>query len=217
MALKKMIFRKCVGVVIVIISFISLLFLVSCNKDSYDDPEMKAYFDELVKERKEKDYSFQFDSASPFNRDTSIVYQPLKYYEPNPDFIFKSKFHTYDVQDTVVIFGTKGEQRPAILVGSLDLNYDDEIYKVNVYKSFGKTGEEYYSIWFTDMTTGKTTYGVGRYLDFELNDDPEFIYTIDFNKAYNPYCAYSHLFTCPIPREEDYIDLEIEAGEKNFH
>jgi hypothetical protein len=78
-------------------------------------------------------------------------------------------------------------------------------------------GEPYYSIWFTDKTTGKDTYGVGRYLDFELKDDPEFIYTIDFNRAYNPYCAYSSLFTCPIPRAEDYIDMEIEAGEKNFH
>ncbi|MCL4278406.1 MAG: DUF1684 domain-containing protein, partial [Ignavibacteriaceae bacterium] len=80
-----------------------------------------------------------------------------------------------------------------------------------------RTGEPYYSIWFTDKTTGKETYGVGRYLDFELNENPDFIYTIDFNKAYNPYCAYSAMFTCPIPRKEDYIDMSIEAGEKNFH
>ena len=212
---KKMIFRKYVSVVIV--SFISLLFLVSCNEDTYDDPEMKAYFNELVNERKEKDYSFQFDNGSPFNRDTSVAFKPLNYFKPNPDFIFKSKLFTYDVQDTVAILGTKGETRPAILVGYLNLDYDGDNYKVNVYKSFSRTGDEYYSIWFTDKTTGNTTYGVGRYLDFELNDDPEFIYTIDFNKAYNPYCAYSPLYTCPIPRPEDYIDLEIEAGEKNFH
>ena len=212
---RTMLFRKYVHVVITL--FITLLFLVSCNEERNDDPEMKAYFNELIKERKEKDYSFQFDNTSPFNRDTSVSFKPLNYFEPNPDFIFKSKLFTYDVQDTVAILGTKGETRPAILVGYLNLDYDGDIFKVNVYKSFSRTGDEYFSIWFTDKTTGSTTYGVGRYLDFELNDDPEYLYTIDFNKAYNPYCAYSPLYTCPIPRPEDYIDLEIEAGEKNFH
>ena len=203
-------------------SFISvflliLLIIVSCKDNHSDNPEMKKYTDDLIKERKEKDYAFQFDRTSPFNNDTSISFKPLNYYEPNPDLIFNSKLFLYETQDTVVILGTKGEKRPSILIGYLGLNYEGNIYKVNVYKGFSRTGEEYYSIWFTDKTTGKETYGVGRYLDFEINADSNFVYTIDFNKTYNPYCAYSHLYSCPIPRKEDYIDLEIEAGEKNFH
>ncbi len=199
------------------ILFLSLLLTEACKENRTDDPEMKTYIDELIKERKEKDYSLQFDINSPFNRDTTITFKPLNYYEPNPDFIFKSKLIVYDIQDTVAILGTKGETRPAVLLGYLELKTDEQVHKINVYQSFSRTGEIYYSIWFTDQTTGDETYGVGRYLDFELNDDPEFVYTIDFNKAYNPYCAYSSLFTCPIPRVEDYIDMEIEAGEKNFH
>ena len=62
---------------------------------------MKTYVDELIKERKEKDYSMQFDQSSPFIVDTSVTFEPLNYYEPNPDFIFKSKLFTYEVQDTV--------------------------------------------------------------------------------------------------------------------
>jgi len=205
------------GYGLVVILFLSLLLTEACKENRLDDPKMKTYIDELIKERKEKDYSLQFDLNSPFNRDTTITFKPLNYYEPNPDFIFKSKLIQYDVQDTVSILGTKGETRPAILLGFLELKKDDKVHKVNVYKSFSRIGEPYYSIWFTDRTTGKDTYGVGRYLDFELNDNPEFVYTIDFNRAYNPYCAYSSLFTCPIPRVEDYIDMEIEAGEKNFH
>lgn len=195
----------------------AMVLIVACNNNMSNDPELKKYIEELNKERKEKDYSMQFDKASPFIVDTSITFEPLNYYEPNPDFIFKSKLFLNEVQDTITILGTKGEKRPSILIGYLGLNYKEKIYKLNVYKSFGRTGTEYYSIWFTDRTTGKETYGVGRYLEFELSDDPDFIYTIDFNRAYNPYCAYTALFTCPIPREEDYIDLEIEAGEKNFH
>ena len=202
---------------LIIILFLTLLVTEACKENRIDDPEMKAYIDSLIKERKEKDYSLQFDINSPFNRDTTATFNPLNYYEPNPDFVFKSKLFKYDVQDTVAILGTKGETRPAILLGFLELKKDDKVHRINVYQSFSRTGEPYYSIWFTDQTTGTETYGVGRYLDFELSDHPEFVYTIDFNRAYNPYCAYSALFTCPIPREEDYIDMEIEAGEKNFH
>ena len=53
------------------------------------------------------------------------------------------------------------------------LNYKGKDHKLNIYKSFGPQGQSYYSIWFTDKTTGKETYPVGRYLDFELNADPE--------------------------------------------
>ncbi|MFI5237916.1 MAG: DUF1684 domain-containing protein [Ignavibacteriales bacterium] len=195
----------------------AIVLIVGCNNNKSNDPEMKKYIEELNKERIEKDYSMQFDKASPFIVDTLINFEPLSYYEPNPDFIFKSKLFLNEVQDTITILGTKGEKRPSILIGYLGLNYKEKIYKLNVYKSFGRTGTEYYSIWFTDRTTGNETYGVGRYLEFELNDSSDFIYTIDFNRAYNPYCAYTALFTCPIPRKEDYIDIEIEAGEKNFH
>lgn len=207
--------RKSFGIIMTL--FLLLVVLEACKEKRVDNSEMKNYIETLIKERKEKDYSFQFDINSPFNRDTTAKFKPLKYYEPNPDFIFKSKLIKYNVQDTIAILGTRGETRAAILIGFLELKKDGKVHKINVYKSFSRTGEPYYSMWFTDRTTGKETYGVGRYLDFEFNDDPEFIYTIDFNRAFNPYCAYSSLFTCPIPRVEDYIDMEIEAGERNFH
>lgn len=203
--------------------FLFIILLLSlnlgCKEDGVDinSEEAKAYIDELIKERKEKNYNLQFDTNSPFNRDTSAKFQPLRYFEPRLEFIFKSKLKTFENPDTVSILGTRGETRPAIVIGYLEFEKNGKVHRLNVYKSFSRTGEPYYSLWFTDRTTGKETYGVGRYLDFELNDDPDFIYTIDFNRAYNPYCAYSPLFTCPIPRREDYIDLAIEAGEKNFH
>ncbi len=205
------------GLVSALLLLSAIVLITACNNNYSDDPEMKKYIEELNKERKEKDYSLQFDHNSPFNRDSTISFKPLNYYGPNPDFIFKSKLFKYEVQDTVAVLGTKGETRPAIRLGFIELKKEKVVHKINVYQSFSRTGEPYYSVWFTDRTTGKETYGVGRYLDFELNDQPGYVYTIDFNRAYNPYCAYSAMFTCPIPREEDYLDMEIEAGEKNFH
>jgi len=195
----------------------TLIIFYGCDNSKINTPEMKEYVQSILKERAEKDSLFQFDQYSPFHRDTSVTFKPLKYYDPDPDFVFKSKLHLYDKQDTVTVLGTRGETRRVILLGYVELKKDDKNYKVNIYRAFSNAGEIYHSIWFTDRTTGKETYGVGRYLDFEFNPDPDFIYTIDFNKAYNPYCAYTSMYTCPIPREEDYIDMAIEAGEKNFH
>src|SRR5574338_1143995 len=175
------------------------------------------FVSKLQQERENKDWEMQYDQYSPFRVDSTVKFEPLKYYEPTSEFIFKSKLYRDIPQDTISMFGTRGEERKAIIECYILLNYKGKDHKLNIYKSYGPQGQSYYSIWFTDKTTGKETYPVGRYLDFKLNNDPEFIYEIDFNRAYNPYCAYSDLFTCPIPTKDDYLDFEIKAGEKNFH
>jgi len=177
----------------------------------------EQFVSKLQQERENKDWEMQFDNYSPFKVDSTAKFQPLKYYDATAEFVFKSKLYKNSTQDTISIFGTRGEERKAIIEGYVVLNYKGNDHKLNIYKSFGPQGQSYYSIWFTDQTTGKETYPVGRYLDFELNSDPDFVYEIDFNRAYNPYCAYSDLFTCPIPTKDDYLDFEIKAGEKNFH
>ncbi|MGD8305258.1 MAG: DUF1684 domain-containing protein [Ignavibacteria bacterium] len=193
--------------------------IISC---SWDGPEEKfipdeKYASDLIFERAQIDSFMQFDPYSPFNRKEKVEFSPLKYFEPTTEFIFKSKLFEYDSKDTVDVYGTKGELRRVVKEGYVELKHKDIIQKLNVYKSFGRNGEVYYSLWFTDKSTGEETYGVGRYLNFEKAEDEEHIYTIDFNRAYNPYCAYSSSFTCPIPRKEDFINFKILAGEKNYH
>jgi uncharacterized protein len=200
-----------------LIFLVLFLLVFSCKKSEEIAKLDEHYITQIKKERADKDNEMQNDPNSPFNIDSTAKFEPLKYFEPTGDFIFKSKLIRNETPDTIKIFGTKGEERKAIIFGNLDLNYKSKNYKINIYKSFGKNGQEYYSIWFTDKTTGNETYHVGRYLDFELNSDPDFIYTIDFNKAYSPYCSYSIRYTCAIPTKDDYLDIEIKAGEKNFH
>jgi len=206
---------------IFILLVIIILTVFGCNNKSNEETLSsqldESYLTEIKIERTMKDSSMQYDPHSPFNRDPKAEYAELKYYEPVSEFIFTSKLYKYDTIDTVDVYGTRGELRRVLKLGYVELNYRNDEHIVNVYKAFGRDGTPYYSIWFTDKTTGNETYGVGRYLDFEYEEDPDHIYTVDFNKAYNPYCAYSAEFTCPIPREEDYIDFEIKAGEKNFH
>jgi len=198
--------------------FLALIILIlSCRDHQSIMPLDEQYLNELKKEREKKDWELKNDPHSPFNMDSTAKWEALKYFEPSSEFIFKSKLYKNEKKDTIKIFGTRGEERKAIIEGYVLLDHKSKEYKLNIYKSFGRRGQSYHSIWFTDRTTGKLTYPVGRYLDFELNADPDFVYEIDFNRAYNPYCAYSVLYTCPIPTKDDYIDFEIKVGEKNFH
>ncbi|MCX8057124.1 MAG: DUF1684 domain-containing protein [Ignavibacteria bacterium] len=197
------------------------LIFISCSNKKIN-PE---YLKEIEEYRARKDSSFRYDPNSPFNRDKSVKFTGLKYFEVNPDFVFKSKLYRYALPETVIVLGTKGEERTQIKYGYFQFQYKGKTHKINVYKypeSSIKEGKEYLknylAVWFRDLTTGEETYDVGRYLDVEEeNPDPDYLYTLDFNKAYNPYCAYTPIYSCAIPREEDFIQIRIEAGEKKYH
>ncbi len=200
---------------ILLILFAGAFALCSCGEKYSADQEQ--YIKSIETERAEKDSIFGRATESPFANDKNTDFHPLNYYDVNPRFVFKSKLYNYNSNDTIKVYGTNGEERKALRYGYIKFIYSDKEFKLNVYKGFSKNGDEYYSIWFTDKTTGDETYGVGRYLDFELNPDPEHEYTIDFNKAYNPYCAYSARYSCAVPTKEDHVELAILAGEKRFH
>ncbi len=196
-----------------IISFTVLFY--SCGEKG--TVEEKQYIKEVEQYRNEKNDYMKNNPDSPFNQDTTINFEPLNYYDVDPAFVFKSRLFEYPSKDTITVYGTKGEERKAVRYGYVTFDYKNHPYKVNVYKGTSASGEEYYSIWFTDKTTGDETYGVGRYIDFDINTDSNYVYTVDFNLAYNPYCAYSAKYSCAIPTKEDHIDLAVTAGEKKFH
>ena len=201
---------------------INLLFVVmmisniSCSEKYSESVTEDEYKIALMTERAEKDFNLKNDPHSPFNRDPEAKYAKLKYFDPDTNFIFKSKLYRFETIDTITIMGTRGEQKKAVKEGYVNIKYHDQDHKLNVYKSYEQQGQSYYSIWFTDETSGEETYHIGRYLDFNFIPDEDFVYTVDFNYSYNPYCAYSELFTCPIPTEEDHLNFKVLAGEKNF-
>jgi len=202
-------------ILVYILSLLTIITLISCGKNY--SAEDRNYIQQVEKSRKDKDDYMKNDPSSPFNQDTAAHFAPLKYFKVDPDFVFRSKLYQYDKKDTIKIYGTKGEERKVVKYGYVVWDYKGQEHKIKVYKGMTRSGVPYYSIWFTDKTTGKETYHVGRYLDFEVMTDPNYTYTIDFNLAYSPYCAYSTRYSCAIPSKEDYIDVAIKAGEKSFH
>ena len=75
---------------------------------------------------------------------------------------------------------------------------------------------DYLFIPFKDLSNGEATYGGGRYMDIRMDDIKNGELMLDFNKAYNPYCAYSDGYNCPVPPVENHLETEVNAGEKSF-
>ncbi|MCF8242068.1 MAG: DUF1684 domain-containing protein [Melioribacteraceae bacterium] len=195
---------------------ISVMILIAGCGEKYT-PEEQEYIREIQKFREEKNLQMKNAVNSPFNNKKKIEFEPLNYFDVDPSWVYKSKMYHYEQKDTITVLGTKGEERKSVRFGYVKIERNGKVYNINVYQSGVLDGKYYFGIWFTDKTTGDETYGVGRYIDFQYKTDPEFKYTIDFNMAYNPYCAYNSEYSCAIPTKEDYIDLAITAGEKKFH
>ena len=204
-----------VGDLVPALALILVFLLSSCGKNF--TPEEKIYIAKIERERAEKNDWMKNSPDSPFNHKGKIEFHDLKYFDVDLSYVFTSRLYDYNPKDTITIYGTKGEPRRTVRFGYVLIDFENQPLKINVYQGSTATGEDYYSIWFTDKTTNNESYGVGRYIDFEKSTDPDHIYIIDFNEAYNPYCAYSPNYSCAVPTKEDFIPAEIKAGEKKFH
>jgi len=117
---------------------------------------------------------------------------------------------------------TSGLQKKTYRVyGTVSFTIHDTLVKANIYQSQNLLADpkykDYLALMFTDKTTGDETYEAGRYIDLAVEDIKNNKLVIDFNKAYNPYCAYvKGKYSCPIPPRENYLPVAIEAGEKSF-
>ncbi|MDX1544407.1 MAG: DUF1684 domain-containing protein [Christiangramia sp.] len=125
-------------------------------------------------------------------------------YELNPEFIFEGKLTYYDPPKTIEVPVTHGGTREAEFIGSIDFEFEGKTHSLDFMDGN--------FIMFGDKTALTETYGAGRYLEFTTRDNKTAI--LDFNHAYNPPCSYSGFTTCSYPPEENWLDFEVKAGEK---
>lgn len=191
--------------------------LASCSgkyeKLTLSSSEKRSYVDQLESFRVRKNLFFKSNAASPLTIAQRKDFNHLNYYPPNFGLIFKVKLIPEKVPERVGIQATGGETRQAVKLGKFEFETGGKVQTLNVYRMIGdSTGELFLP--FMDETCGRTSYSGGRYLDFQPNRSGEYI--LDFNYAYNPYCAYNHNYSCPIVPEANRLEVEIKAGEKKF-
>ena len=167
----------------------------------------------LVRFRQEKDEFLRSDPDSPFPPDARRGFPGLNYFEPDPDYRFEARLQRRSSSEGVVMGTSKGTRQLFNKVGYFDLATGENGFRVHAYQS-AERPEPTVFIPFRDATSGKESYGAARYLDLEVEHDDE--YAVDFNYAYNPYCAYSDDYVCPLPPQENWFKVEVRAGERKF-
>jgi len=153
-----------------------------------------------------------FDPQSPHFKD----YHGLEWYPPDLDYRFVASLTPNPKSDTTIIMSTRGNARRAVLAGWFDLSVKGKPVRLEAHRLLEPgVDEKSVSIFFRDATTGGETYSVGRYIDPERLPDGSWL--VDFNMAYNPACATSPYYNCPIPSKANALKVAIRAGEKDSH
>ena len=153
-----------------------------------------------------------FDPNSP----RFAAFKGLQYFPVDLDYRFVVPLTPNPRPDTTVILSTRGNQRRAVRAGWFEFETAGRRCRLEATRLLEPgVGENDLAVFFKDATTGKETYGVGRYVDPERLPDGRFV--LDFNRAYNPACAFSEHYNCPIPPRANALKVAIRAGEKDAH
>jgi uncharacterized protein (DUF1684 family) len=168
----------------------------------------------IREQRERKDRYFAEDDHSPIPPADRDDFDGLRYYPPDPDYRFELELEEYDDPETVVVSTSTEGEREYLRWGEFEFSVDGETVTLQTYKA--DADEERLWVPFRDATSGEETYGAGRYIDLEVahHRTGEGPWILDFNQAYNPTCAYSDQYECPLPPGENWLDVAIEAGEK---
>ena len=168
--------------------------------------------EELLEFRQRKD-AFFASSQSPLPAGVREHFAALNYFDFDSSFVFSSKLQTLNSFEHVMMETSSGVRKSFVRAGRLEFTLGGQSVQLTAYSNPERDDLELF-IPFKDATSGSETYGSGRYLDPELSADGTVL--LDFNLAYNPSCAYSDGWSCPIPPLENWLKVPILAGEKTF-
>lgn len=153
-----------------------------------------------------------FDPQSP----RFTLYKGLKYFPPDLSYRYELALTPNPKPETTVIMSTRGNQRRADRVGWFDFVVGTTPVRLEALRLLEPgVGENDLGIFFRDATTGKESYELGRYVDVKKLANGKFL--LDFNFTYNPACAYSDHYNCPIPPKANVLPVAIRAGEMDAH
>src|SRR3990172_10716157 len=182
---------------------------------------------EEFRQRKDEFFSAKGGSASggktesPIPAEERSSFSGLKYFPENSALSFLVSL-TRTQEEELEFETSSGEKKRFKRIGKIGFSVEGQPAQLTLYQAASGS----YFLPFRDATSGKETYGAGRYL--EVEEKPRrpdgvgapteaSVFELDFNYAYNPYCAYAPNYSCPLPPLENWLKVPIEAGEKKFH
>lgn len=159
--------------------------------------------------------------TSPLQGEAKGHFEGLDFYEIREDFRVSAQFTGTPDEKPFPMATSAGVAREYVKYGEIVFELEGKPCTLNVYRNpaFAKTPDHEYAdalmLGFTDYTSGDGSYGGGRYVDIGISQIIDGKITVDFNKAYNPYCAYTSGYACAIPPEDNDLKLRVEVGIKD--
>lgn len=194
--------------VVIIIYFLTLFSYGQGNKAIKD---IIKFQDKLNKEYADK-------TKSPLSEEDLKSFKSLDFFPIDTDFRVKAKLKYYKGSKPFKMKTTTDRLPVYKIFASATFEIHGKKHVLHIYQNqkllLTTEFEDYLFIPFTDNTNGDESYGGGRYIDLKVTDKETII--IDFNKAYNPYCAYNDKYSCPIPPKANQLDIEIPVGVKAY-
>lgn len=170
----------------------------------------------LERQREQKDRFLAEHPHSPIPQDHRDAFDGLSYFPPDPALRFELPLEEADEKEAITVETTTDGEREYLRWGAFRFELDGERHALQAYKA--DPAEVRLWVPFRDATSGEETYGAGRYLDLDADEhrtaDGDWV--LDFNLAYNPYCAYSEAYECPLIPMENWLDVPIRAGERTY-
>jgi len=181
----------------------------------------QAQFDLASIEKFQKELNAEYANAktSPLLPEDLKYFNSLDFYPANAQFFVVAKFIRTENEHPFEMKTTTARKPVYVKYGEAHFSIDGQDFKLNIYSNIElskkKEYKDYLFLPFSDLTCGNESYIGGRYLDLEIPQGNTIV--IDFNRSYNPYCAYNPKYSCPIVPLENDLKIEIRAGVKKFH
>ncbi|TXD53934.1 MULTISPECIES: DUF1684 domain-containing protein [unclassified Polaribacter] len=198
------------------LTILSFLFLLSSCNSQYK----RALVGDTEYQR-HLNASFKDASKSPLKKKDLKNFKGLDFFPVDSTFIAIAKL--IKTENAITFSMATNTERKALYkeYGVLKFSLKEKDFELTIYQSQEELEDEKYKddlyLAFTDNTSGKESYGAGRYLDIKTTDEqPNGTILLNFNNTFNPYCAYNELFSCPLTPRKNHLDTKITAGIKDF-
>ena len=179
------------------------------------DSDNKSYVKKINQQRDQKDHYMRSSRESPFYGNES-GFRGLNYYPVDPKYRINASLTVIENKRSVILATSDGKEKRYLEYAYAEFDLDgihNKLLILEIMEDGPYRGTLFLA--FADETSAVETYGAGRYFDIKKVPGSSFI-TLDFNEAYNPYCAYNDDFSCPFPPRENLMQVAIRAGEKNY-
>lgn len=174
-------------------------------------PDRTGQLSDIEESRAATDRFMRESDQSPIPPDKRDVLLPLRYFPPDPVYSVPAQLRLSDARPVAEMPTSTGTIMRYQRVGVLEFTFEGRALSLGAFVPEGTQRISELFVPFADGTTGKETYPAGRYLNLQPTTTNN--YTIDFNYAYNPYCAYNKEYECPFPPPSNRLDVPIRAGE----